>query len=186
MKKYPVDYSSSDTNDLIYPFRIQIEKVIKNLVKKKINAFPVVTLEGPLVQARKFCAGRTNLQISTAIEGFSLMGCPNLQKIMEIAFSELRKNRKIGQKLTNNLPGQSWHQWGEAVDFELKTATKKSSENTDILYKNLQIEAEALNLTCGNSSKKLSRLNHLQLSTLPSPNHSYHFLDKQLLLRFDF
>jgi peptidoglycan L-alanyl-D-glutamate endopeptidase CwlK len=187
MKKLPIDYDSRDLNDLIPSFRTQIDKLIINCAKKKIKIVPYSTVRGPLIQARNYCVGRTNLQLNAILEHYKQLGCKNMEKVLTLAVNELPKRRKSAEKIvTRALPGQSWHMWGEAVDFYIEDPKTKKPNWTTPKYSILQKEAEALKLTSGGSFKTLVEPVHVQFSSLPAPNHSYFNLDKFLGERFSF
>lgn len=67
----------------------------------------------PWTQARQWRQSRSLREIEDALEKLSKAGATHLAKILE------EVGPQYGRWATNNLPGQSWHQYGEAVALML-------------------------------------------------------------------
>ena len=68
------------------------------------------TLRGPLVQARMWCRSRTREEVAER-RSMIEQQAPKLAAMLRPEFACL------GPQVTTHLPGQSWHNWGAAVDI---------------------------------------------------------------------
>jgi hypothetical protein len=185
MDKLPINFNSRSLDDLVPEFQEKIQQMIENVAARGIKIVPYSTLRSPLIQAQNYCIGRTDTQILNIIRTFQNLGCENLRVIMQFALST-RKKTTIKQKIiTNALPGQSWHNWGEAVDCYVENPPGKADWNHPEGYKIMQEEAEKLGLTSGGSFKRLVEPVHTQLRP-GSPPASWYQFDQILAKRFDF
>lgn len=186
MLKRNADVKSRELSVLIPKLQPIILELIANCKKRKTVIVPFSTLRGPLTQARTFTKGRTRVQVEARRQEFVNLGCPFLAACMEIALKEMPRKLDPKEKIvTRALPGQSWHQWGEAVDFYVEGKDKKEIwDGSHIGYKILQEEAQKLGLTSGLSFTRLPDPVHIQLSSLASPNHSFVTLDRFITDRF--
>lgn len=186
-KKLPLTYNSRDLNDLIPEFRIKVEKMIANIAERGITVIPYSTVRSPLVQAENYVKGRTDAQLRAIIENLRNLGCENLRTVMQYAFMKRAKTSARLKIVTNALPGQSWHMWGEAVDCYVENPENKKKPDWEhpTGYKIMQEEAEALGLTSGGSFKRLVEPVHTQFRPGSPPSSWYQF-DQTLGRKFDF
>jgi hypothetical protein len=200
MPQSPVAKTGSSTNNVIIPpkidsaqnfrelkyltdnFRPLVEKVIKNCAKRGVKLVPYSTLRGPMYQARQYVKGRSKILLNSVIENLKLLKCENIYKPLEAAQLELPKNNKFSI-VTHSLPGESWHQYGEAVDMYVDKNGKDDWNNT-AAYRIYQEEAEKLGLTSGGSFKRLKEPVHCQLSPASKPNVAFHVINRWLGEKF--
>lgn len=71
---------------------------------------PFYVVRGPRQQARLWRQSRSRLEIDTGLEWLRAAGAPNIVKIIQGV------GPQFGRWATNAVPGNSWHQWREAVD----------------------------------------------------------------------
>ena len=182
MTRHLSSLNSRDLDLLTPNFKILVEKVILSCEKRKVKLVPYSTLRGPLYQSRQWVKGRSRIQILAMIENFKNLGCPNMRKSLEQAFLE-KPRKDLSSIVTHSLPGESWHQWGEAVDMFVEKKGKPDW-TSEKYYKIYREEAEKLGLTSGGSFRKLVEPVHIQLSSLGKPQASFFTLDNRLGEKF--
>ena len=101
---------SKDPALLSVEFQKKLDQLIKESSKAGRDVRFAATLRGPAMQARLWCRSRCVEEVQNAKQ---LMGytAPKLASLLSEEFCGL------GPPATCNLPGQSWHQWGQAVDI---------------------------------------------------------------------
>ena len=68
------------------------------------------TVRGPAAQAKMWCRSRSEVDI-LRVKKIISKSAPLLASLLKEEYAA------IGPQCTTHLPGQSWHQWGEAVDI---------------------------------------------------------------------
>lgn len=101
---------SRDLNLLQPDFREKIETVLAECRNRGVIMTPYYTIRTPQQQARLWRQSRTTAEIQERIQWLRSQGAPYLASVIE------EVGPQFGQKVTNAIPGLSWHQWGEAVD----------------------------------------------------------------------
>lgn len=134
--------SSRSLTDLTPGFRTSIEKLLSDLAAKGYNFTPFYTRRTPWDQARLWRQGRTLNEIQNTIEKLRSGNANFLASILEEA------GPQDGRRVTNALPGYSWHQWGEAVDC-MYVVNGKAVWDNDSAYKLYADAARAAGLTAG-------------------------------------
>ena len=86
------------------------DQLLPKCLERGVEMRPFFTRRTPWEQARLWRQSRTTWEINTAAEKIKVNGAPFLAKVL------LEVGPQYGQWATNALPGQSWHQWGLAVD----------------------------------------------------------------------
>jgi len=71
---------------------------------------PYYTIRTPHQQAKLWRQSRTAAEIQDRIQWLRNHGAPYLASVID------EVGPQFGKKVTNAIPGLSWHQWGEAVD----------------------------------------------------------------------
>jgi len=94
---------------LVIPFGHKVEELIANCQARGVNLRVIYGTRHPRIQAALWAQSRSEEEISTAIATLSEKAPTIVQYIKEA-------EPLCGRWATNLLPGQSWHQWGEAVD----------------------------------------------------------------------
>lgn len=104
------------TLDLLIPeFREKVETVLAELQAAGFELRPYCTIRDPFEQAIEWRKGVTSQQIAAACANLRSVGAPRIAKCIESVGAQR------GRKVTNAMPGFSWHQFGEAVDCVLIT-----------------------------------------------------------------
>lgn len=139
---------SRNLSDLKPEFLQKIKFLIANCELRGIKMIPYLTYRSPKEQAKLWRQGRSTTTIKAKIKELKAQHCDYIADLIESVGPQAGTG-----KVTNALPGQSFHQFGEAVDFywekEKGTACWNHNElNQDGLngYKVLHEEAHKLNL----------------------------------------
>lgn len=103
--------------DLKPEFRDKVEAALADLAAEGLIFRPYFTLRDPVVQARLWRQSRSAAVVQTQIQNLTAMGCDFIVACFAKA------GPADGPWATNALPGQSWHQYREAVDCFLLDAT---------------------------------------------------------------
>lgn len=101
---------SRDLNLLVPEFREQVEWILTALRGEGHNLRPFFTLRDPWTQAALWRQSRSFTEVRQIMGKLRQEGAPFLAQCFEDV------GPQFGRWATNALPGQSWHQWGEAVD----------------------------------------------------------------------
>lgn len=108
---------STDLADLHPQFRAAVESVLAVLRTEGLFFRPYFTRRDPVTQARLWRQSRSAAVVRAQVEQLRRQGCD----FMVACFD--RAGPADGPWATNALPGQSWHQFGEAVDCYRVDAT---------------------------------------------------------------
>lgn len=173
-------------SDLIPDFRDRIGQLIKNCASRGILMVPSETLRTPWQQAIYWRQSRSIVEIRAAIDELQDNGAPWLAGVIDAV------GPQHGDEVTRALPGNSWHQWGEAIDCfweidgkaEWSTTRKVNGENGYSVYAQ---EAEKLGLNAGLLWKSFKDSPHVQLRSQASPRTaglSWAKIDAEMKARF--
>lgn len=91
-------------------FKPKAELLLEKCAKRDVVMRPYVTVRTPLEQAKLWRQSRSREQIEKRVKFLKDNGAPYLANCLEKA------GPQYGRWATNALPGESWHQWGEAID----------------------------------------------------------------------
>jgi peptidoglycan LD-endopeptidase CwlK len=108
---------SSDMNDLIPEFRAKVVAGLAALAGEGLIFKPYFTLRDPVTQAKLWRQSRSADVVNQQIQDLTNAGCDFIVACFTKA------GPASGAWATNALPGQSWHQYGEAVDCFLEDAS---------------------------------------------------------------
>lgn len=117
-------------------------------------------------QAKLWRQSRKTSEIKTKIKELRDNSCSFLADIIESV------GPCIGPWATNSIPGYSWHNWSQAVDFEWKQEGKINGDGDAMAYKVLADEAIKLGLTSGYYFSSHKDAGHIQLPD-KEVSHSY-------------
>ena len=135
---------SRDTSDLIPEFRPKVQELLKNVLDRGFELRPFYTVRDPREQARLWRQSRSREEIDRTIDKIAREGAPWVSSLVE------EVGPQYGRWATNALPGQSWHQWGEAIDCFVRAENGRavwSARHPG--YQAYAEEAESLGLTAG-------------------------------------
>ncbi|MDE1568197.1 glycoside hydrolase family 75 protein [Aquabacter sp. P-9] len=154
--------------DLVPEFQDKVALLLQRCAARGITMVPSHTVRSPHVQARYWRQSRSRQQVDAAIEMLRNVGAPYLAEVLSSV------GPQEGRDVTSALPGNSWHQWGEAVDcFWL--VDNKAEWSTHRLVDGLNgfevyaEEAKALGLDPGHYWTSRDDAPHVQLRATASP-----------------
>lgn len=101
---------STDINLLEPEFRDKINLVLEDCKRKGFELRPFFTIRDVLEQARLWRQSRPLTEIERVVRKLRREGASFIADAVE------QVGPQHGRWATNNLPGQSWHQWGLAID----------------------------------------------------------------------
>lgn len=177
---------SRDLNDLVVDFRQDVVRLITACEREGIIMRPYFTLRSPWAQARLWRQSRSIEEINRMAEMLREDGAAYLADVL------ISVGPQFGDPVTDALPGQSWHQWGEAVDcFWLVDGRAEWSDRREIEGKNgyrvYTEQAELHGLTAGGRWSRLKDWPHVQKSRFSSPlsaGHSWSEISSEMQTRF--
>lgn len=108
---------SRSLDDLIPEFRTKVLNGLADLANKGLHFKPYFTLRDPVEQAKLWRQSRSAAAVSNQIQILRAAGCDFMVACFDKA------GPSSGPWATNAIPGLSWHQYGEAVDFYLEDAS---------------------------------------------------------------
>lgn len=154
---------------LVAEFKTKFEAAIEATSRRGIEMRPYYGVRTPLQQAALWRQGRTRVEITDKMAFLKAQSAPYMASCLESA------GPQDGRKVTNALPGASWHNWGEAMDsFWVVNGTSEWSTTKQINglngYVVMAQEAAKIGLTPGGYFKSIKDWPHIQLRPEASPN----------------
>ena len=152
-------------------FKPKVEELLALCAESGYLMRPYYTLRTPFEQAKLWRQSRTMDEIIHKMSALRIDNARFLADCISVV------GPQYGRKVTNAIPGLSWHQYGEAVDCfwvidggsEWSTRLKVNGING---YHNYAKIAKKMGLTCGGSWKSRD-YNHVQLSSHSSPQKCF-------------
>jgi len=106
-----------DLNSLVPEFRAKVLDLLARCVEQNVPMRVTDALRTPAQQARIWRRTRTSAEVQAGIAQLQNSGAPFLASVLEgVGPQGLQPGETLGSHLTKVLPGNGWHQWGEAVD----------------------------------------------------------------------
>ena len=175
---------SRKLEDLEPEFEKKIKVLVANCALRGITIVPYLTLRTPMEQARLWRQGRGTATINTKIRELRGLGCNFLADCIEKA------GPQNGNRITNALPGMSWHQYGLACDLYWEKAKGVVCWNHNELdknglngYKVMHEEAGKLGLTVVTLGMGQVDWPHVQMPEA-SPIKDWKAIDEAMKKRF--
>lgn len=155
-------------NDLVPQFRASVIQLLQNCTTRGVQMVPTEGLRSPALQAKYWRQSRSIVEINHAIAMLRQNGASYLADVLDAV------GPQNGDEVTKVLPGNSWHQWGEAVDCfwevdgkaEWSTTKKVNGVNGYHVYAE---EAQKLGLTAGLLWPRFKDAPHVQLRKDDNP-----------------
>ncbi|UFW64309.1 M15 family metallopeptidase [Rhizobium laguerreae] len=149
-------------------FREKVEMLLSSLLRLGVEMRPCAALRTPEEQAKLWRQSRSKEEIVAATSRLQENGARYLADILE------RVGPQHGQRVTNSLPGLSWHQWGEAADcfWAINGVAEWSASQIVDGINGYQVYAgkgKALGLDAGGLWKTFKDWPHLQVRSVGSP-----------------
>ena len=173
-------------SDLVPEFRGKVDQLVANCAARDVRMVPTDGVRTPWQQAVYWRQSRSVVEIRAAIDMLKNDGAPFLAAILDSI------GPQSGEEVTKALPGNSWHQWGEAVDCfwevdgaaEWSTTKKIGGVNGYVVYAE---EAKKLGLTAGFNWKIFKDPPHVQLRETTNPKaagNTWAQIDATMSARF--
>jgi peptidoglycan L-alanyl-D-glutamate endopeptidase CwlK len=166
-------FESRDLALLDPAFAEAVKEVIQKTQARGVTMVPFFTIRGPGVQAKLWCRSRTPQQIAEEKRKMTLAGAAWLATLLREDYGVGHPKRDPNlptSRITNALPGQSWHQWGDAVDcFVQDNKGQPIWSGTHIGYQVYGDEAKKLGLNAGVFWQSFPDAVHIQRQVAGSP-----------------
>lgn len=168
---------STDPTHLSAKFADRLGELLRVCRVRNLDVRVGTTVRGPIEQARMWCSSRCVEEVVQARETLK-NSAPRLAGLL------LCLVNSEGRELTTHLPGNSWHQWGEAADVFCVVGGKAVWEGST--HRIIAEEAKKVGLHGRGRSPW-----HLQLREENSPLlvrglvDSWEGLEKEMLARFE-
>jgi len=157
-------------------FRVLLNPLIAIMGNQGFEPRITWTIRTPVEQAKLWRQGRPLSVIKAKIQELDKEGADYLAHCLHVAGPQMGKD-----KVTNALPGQSWHQFGEAADMALFENGKLIKDGGHNAYLTLAKEAWLLGLTTGIG---WGDAGHIQYSKLSKPQYSLKDANELMRLKF--
>ncbi|PCK77681.1 glycoside hydrolase family 75 protein [Rhizobium sophoriradicis] len=173
-------------SDLTPTFRAKVETLLATCIGKEVRMAPTFTLRTPSEQAVFWRQSRSIVEIKKAIDMLHSEGANYLASVLDGVGAH------NGPHVTNALPGNSWHQWGEAVDCMWEVDGKFIDSDTKKIegvngYQVYAHAAKAIGLDSGFFWKSFKDSGHVQLRGDANPKssgYSWRQIDQAMRQRF--
>jgi len=173
-------------SDLVPEFRAKVETLLATCANKKVRMVPTFTLRTPAEQAVFWRQSRSIVEIKKAIDMLHSEGANYLADVLDGVGAH------SGPHVTNALPGNSWHQWAEAVDCMWEVDGKFIDSDTRKIdgvngYQVYAHAAKAMELDSGFFWRSFKDSGHLQLRSDANPKssgYSWRQIDQTMRQRF--
>jgi hypothetical protein len=172
--------SDRDLELLDPAFRESVKTLLARCVKNGFILKPFFTLRSPWKQARLWRQSRPITEIQTAIRKLQKEHAPFLAHVLSSV------GPQNGRWATNALPGQSWHQWGLAVDCFLATPRGQALwSGGHEGYRNYADEALKLGLVPGFYWDRQDSVHVQQTASTVRALHTWPDIDAEMLRLFE-
>lgn len=158
---------AADLNLLVPEFRVKVVAVLAECASRGFVLRPFFTSRTPSEQARLWRQSRTADQLTTAAARLIEKGAPWMAAIL------VKQPPTHGVWATNSLPGNSWHQFGEAVDCFLVENKHAIWNDKHPGYAAYASVARDQGLNAGFFWKGTTDTVHVQLREAASPLHTF-------------
>lgn len=167
---------SRDMGLLVPEFREKVEELLQKCENRGVSMRVYFTVRTPHKQAKLWRQSRSTWEINSKIDFLRSKGAYFLADVLDSV------GPQHGRHVTNALPGQSWHQFGEAVDaFWLVDGAANWSTKQKINgvngYRIWGEEAMKMGLMSGGYFRSIKDWPHVQLRKAGSPTSVYGWDD---------
>jgi peptidoglycan L-alanyl-D-glutamate endopeptidase CwlK len=162
-------------------FAKKLNELLGACAAENVIMVPYTGVRDPWEQARLWRRSRTTQQVADAIQWLKNNMAPFLAKVVEDVGPQ-----PTGPKVTNALPGFSWHQWGEAADCYWSVNGEPEWEDLTG-YKAYARLAEGMGLTAGGHWTSFKDWPHVQKRSDDGPGSVYSAkeIDEIMKKRFE-
>lgn len=177
---------SRNIDDLRRPFRADVRQVIGDTKKAGFEMVPYFTLRTPWEQAKLWRMTRGKSEIGRTVKALRGGMALYIANVIE-AIGPQYPGPGIKGHVTNAVPGQSWHNWGEGLDCYLKIDGEVIWDGDHKGYAAYGNCAEELGLTWGGSWDKPNDPGHVQAPPMSPVDYfeDMHELSNSLERKYD-
>jgi hypothetical protein len=176
---------AADLEQLVPALKSGVLKIVQACANNGVDLRSNTGLREPFEQARLWRQSRSIEEITERIVFLKSQSAPFLAYCIESV------GPQNGKHVTNAVPGLSWHQWGEAIDFfwlvngAAEWSVKKLIDGKNG-YQELAAQAAKIGLDAGGLWKTFKDWPHVQLTHDSSPldRMSYQEIDKAIQGKF--
>jgi len=166
--------------DLKPKFRLKLLFIFEQLTKKGIGFEMFAAVRTPQEQAELWIKSRSTKEIKDAVAKLSKQGAPWLSRMVKTT------HRPYGRWETNNLPGLSWHQWGEAASIRILSNSGRVIWNPNNEgYRILADLAQMVSLTSGFFWKRRDVVNVQFRADAVRAYYTWAEVDREMKEKFD-
>jgi len=179
-----------DLSVLTPAFRFKVDQLLYNCKENGITMVPFFTERDVHTQAKLWRQSRSGSEVRKAIQKLKSEKAYYLAEVLE------KVGPQYGRWATNALPGQSWHQWGLAIDsyWLVKGRVVWSTSQLEEVYGHLvngykvyAKEAELLNLVnLGQSYGDWVHVGAEGTETNPVKLFGWEHVDDRMVSRFSY
>jgi len=166
--------------DLEPKFRPKLLYVMEKMAEHRIGFEIFAALRTPQEQAELWMKSRSRKEIVDAVAKLSKQGAPWLSRMVKTT------HRPYGRWETNNLPGLSWHQWGEAVSIRILSDSGRVIWNPNNEgYRILADLTQMVSLTSGFFWKRRDVVNVQLRADAVRAYYTWAEVDREMKEKFD-
>lgn len=170
---------SKDLDVLDADFKAKVKIVLARCEQRGYIFRPYATLRSPWEQAKLWRQSRPTEEIQRAIKKLQVNGAKYLAFVLQSV------GPQYGRWATNALPGQSWHNWGLAVDCFLLSADGRAIwSSSHPGYAVYSEEASRQGLTCGREWVHKDAVHIQAVSYSVKSKYTWAAIDKKMLELF--
>jgi len=161
-------------------FRLKLLFIFEQLTQKGIGFEMFAAVRTPQAQAELWMKSRSRKEIVDAVAKLSKQGAPWLSRMVKTT------HRPYGRWETNNLPGLSWHQWGEAASIRILSQSGRVIWNPNNEgYRILADLTQMVSLTSGFFWKRRDVVNVQLRADAVRAYYTWAEVDREMKEKFD-
>ena len=157
---------------------IIVEKLLPKCKEQGYDLSPFFTQRTPWTQARLWRQSRTGIQINKAVDMLRRSKAEFLADVL------ITVGPQWGRWATNALPGQSWHQWGEAVDCFVLESGKAVWNSNHGGYSTYARESVTLDLEAGHYWKQRDSCHVQKRQGRVFSIYNWETIEKEMIAKF--
>lgn len=161
-------------------FATKLSQVIEKCRDQGVVMIPYTGIRDPREQARLWRQSRSSSAVAASIQWLKDNGAPFLAGVLDGVGPQ-----PTGPRVTNALPGFSWHQWGEAMDCYWEVNGGAEWDNLTG-YKVYAEVAEDIGLNAGGHWASFKDWPHVQARSAANPKNVFSVPDIDAKMRAKF
>lgn len=169
---------AKDLSDLDPVFRDRLERALEAAKAVGVSMVPYETIRTPASQGALWRQSRPKVVVDLKILKLRKIGAGFLADCIE------KSGPQRGPHVTNALPGESWHQWGQACDLYWEKEPGKAEWNDLTGYARFAEICAQHGLNHGYLWKSFRDSVHVQLPVLRAPSMDLVAISREMAKRF--